>query len=66
MTAATQAKWPQGIVTYELESETLARQLAKAPNPAPQDWKRLGEQLIRESTEAMEQVEKTIRHVLRP
>jgi hypothetical protein len=47
-------KLPRGIETYERKSEALARKLARDSSTGTIERKRLGEQLIRESTEAFE------------
>jgi hypothetical protein len=43
---------PRGIQTYEGKSEAIARKLARDSRSSVIERKRLGEQLIRESTEA--------------
>ena len=44
---------PRGIQTYERKSEAIARKLAKDYTTGLSDRKKLGEQLIRESTDAV-------------
>lgn len=43
---------PNGIQTFDTKSDSMARKLAKDPSPARIERKHLGEQLIREATEA--------------
>jgi hypothetical protein len=44
---------PRGIQTYERKSEAIARKLATDYKTGRLDRQKLGEQLIRESTEAV-------------
>lgn len=50
---STSGDLPRGIQTYERKSEALAQKLAKDYKTGLLDRKKLGEQLIRESTEAI-------------
>jgi hypothetical protein len=53
LTIRSDAALPRGIQTYERKSEAIARKLAKDDTTGLLDRKKLGEQLIRESTEAI-------------
>jgi hypothetical protein len=53
---AEPSRLPAAIETYDSKSEELARQLAKSPHPKFSDRKKVGEQLILESTAALEHV----------
>jgi hypothetical protein len=59
--AETVEKLPTGLTTYDSTSEGMAWNLAKSPNPTRSERRRLGEQLLRDSSEAAERLAETVR-----
>jgi hypothetical protein len=53
LTSRSDSALPRGIQTYDRKSEAIARKLAKDYTTGLLDRKKLGEQLIRESTDAI-------------
>jgi hypothetical protein len=56
LTSRSDLALPRGIQTYERKSEAIARKLARDYKTSLDDRKKLGEQLIRESTDAIRNI----------